>query len=453
MKKIKITIFVALVFMLNSADISAQDSQVNDVITPLGSTVNSWLMEESSSTVREGWDDYFSNSRPNAVQIETYDGYSSTKRFNCHGYAWYMSPKTNVFTNPRWIGYYPLNTDEHIYWDDGSYIEVTSETYPGMVSWASGDHSAITTSTPGKWKSKWNEYPLFLHDWDDTMYGTSDLKYYAPLSFSIPDYVLCYGNNTTLSSPDYVNCTYSWTYNTALLDYVSGQGTKNFTVTPKYSSSAGLAWVKLTLTIGAPVNKPRSIIKYIAVNAPHPDDLSLGLYTTGGSPVSFMCPDTYYHIYLTNNGGCSLSNYSWTIPAEWSYMYQSGNMVSVYTNSSPGGRVEVDATTCCGTNTTVFIGYLYDGYCGSMYSIILSPNPTSGETILSFEPISEDTEFDINEEWDLEIYNNNQTLKEKKTKLKGNEYRLNTSGWKEGVYIVRALYKGEILTGKLVVQR
>jgi hypothetical protein len=84
---------------------------------------------------------------------------------------------------------------------------------------------------------------------------------------------------------------------------------------------------------------------------------------------------------------------------------------------------------------------------------VFTPNPATGETTLSIESATEETQFDINEEWDLEIYNNNQTLKEKKTKLKGNEYRFNTSNWKEGVYMVRVTYKDEILTGKLVVKR
>jgi hypothetical protein len=81
------------------------------------------------------------------------------------------------------------------------------------------------------------------------------------------------------------------------------------------------------------------------------------------------------------------------------------------------------------------------------------PNPATGETVLIIETTPDKTEFDETAEWDLEIYNNNQTLKEKKTKLKGNEYHLNTSGWKDGVYMLRVNYKNEILTGKLVVRR
>ncbi|MBW6533667.1 MAG: T9SS type A sorting domain-containing protein [Mariniphaga sp.] len=85
-------------------------------------------------------------------------------------------------------------------------------------------------------------------------------------------------------------------------------------------------------------------------------------------------------------------------------------------------------------------------------SIILSPNPSTGETIVSIESnVEGDTE--INTEWGLEIFDQNQILKEKKTRIKGKKYKINTSGWKEGVYMVRVNYKGEVLTGKLVVKR
>ncbi len=91
----------------------------------------------------------------------------------------------------------------------------------------------------------------------------------------------------------------------------------------------------------------------------------------------------------------------------------------------------------------------------------ISPNPTSGETTISIEtapgektglePASASSTFD-DEEWDMEIYTNAQTLKTKKTNLKGNSTSINTSGWKEGVYMVRINYNGEMLTGKLVVK-
>ena len=87
------------------------------------------------------------------------------------------------------------------------------------------------------------------------------------------------------------------------------------------------------------------------------------------------------------------------------------------------------------------------------YYLAFSPNPTTGETTLSIGSTSKEGAFDEAAGWDLEIYNASQLLKEKKTSLRGQSTRIHTAGWKEGVYLVRVKYKGEMLTGKLVVKR
>ena len=87
-------------------------------------------------------------------------------------------------------------------------------------------------------------------------------------------------------------------------------------------------------------------------------------------------------------------------------------------------------------------------------SLSISPNPSTGETTLTIESDTQESEsMLVIDDWDLEVYDQSQQLKAKKSKLKGKEYKLNTSGWKEGVYIVRVIYKDEVLTGKLVVKR
>jgi len=85
--------------------------------------------------------------------------------------------------------------------------------------------------------------------------------------------------------------------------------------------------------------------------------------------------------------------------------------------------------------------------------MVIAPNPTGGETTLSIESTSEEKTVDENTEWELEVYSPNQALKEKRTKLKGNSTTIQTQSWKEGVYVVRVKYKGEILTGKLIVKK
>ena len=50
------------------------------------------------------------------------------------------------------------------------------------------------------------------------------------------------------------------------------------------------------------------------------------------------------------------------------------------------------------------------------------------------------------------MYDQQFGLKEKKTKLKGKDAKLNTSGWKDGVYIVNVIVDGQKISEKLVVK-
>ena len=153
-----------------------------DVYTPLGNPVEAWITEEDSPASRAYYDNEYRSVYDSTAVAEfytTYDGFSSTRRFNCHGFAWYMASAEGSYLNdPRWIGLYNAG-DEEIYMTDGSYKEVDSETYPGKVSWANGDHSAITTFRPGFYISKWGYGPLVEHYWDYSPYGNNpELKFY-----------------------------------------------------------------------------------------------------------------------------------------------------------------------------------------------------------------------------------------------------------------------------------
>lgn len=236
------------------------------------------------------------------------------------------------------------------------------------------------------------------------------------------------------------------------LDQVGGNTSSTYVVNASTTSVSYSSWVRATIK-NSQDQTCMVWTKDVGVNGPMSEEISLNLCNSSGTPVPYMCPDTYYHIYINNDGGCSLSDYSWSIPAGWDSMYQYDNMISVYTNSYPGGMIEVYATTCCQPNTKVIIDYLASGYCGGYYSMSFMPNPTSSETTVLIEPTSEDINFDENEEWELEVYNQSQVLKEKKTKLKGKETKIQTAGWKEGIYFIRVKYKDEYIEGKLVVKK
>ena len=142
MKKI---FYLFILHIVISFSIKGQcDIRMNDIYTPNGSPVVTFLMCESSIEKRKSLDQYYAQRYPNAVQIKTYDLCSSTRKFNCHGYAW-LRVEQNI---DRWIGTGwsdDVVDPEKIYISDSSYTEASQETYPGKVFWASGDHTAITT--------------------------------------------------------------------------------------------------------------------------------------------------------------------------------------------------------------------------------------------------------------------------------------------------------------------
>ena len=176
MNKLVIKILTSIIFSytLNAYYIlNAQDIRMYDIYTPNDSPVTTWLMVEQNLGTRQAFDALFALNYPNAIQIKTYDNCSSTRKFNCHGHAWL---KTEGGPD-RWIGY-SVTTEEDIYMSDGSYTQVPAETYPGKVSWGSGDHSAVTTAQSGVFISKWNEWPLMQHASNYSPFGSSNLKYF-----------------------------------------------------------------------------------------------------------------------------------------------------------------------------------------------------------------------------------------------------------------------------------
>lgn len=157
---------------------------------------------------------------------------------------------------------------------------------------------------------------------------------------------------------------------------------------------------------------------------------------------------TYYA--QPNNSLMGATDYFWAIsPPNGNVIYDYGWTADIAFYNSGDYQLVVRAfNNQCGWGDYAITGItVYD----SQY-LSFSPNPTTDETTLSIENTSTEATFDEATAWEMEIYDPLQNLKEKKTNLKGKEYKLYTSEWKEGIYIVRVKCKDKILTGKLVVK-
>ena len=162
--------------MSNSVKAQCVDTLMRDIYTPLGNMVATYANCELSLKFRISRDDIYKKTYPNAQQIITYEGASSTARFNCHGYAWIMVEQGI----DRWVthNFQTGKPTSELFITEGSYIKVAQETFPGKVYWEGATHSAITTEDPGWFISKWHFEILCRHRWDYSPYGT-DFDYYV----------------------------------------------------------------------------------------------------------------------------------------------------------------------------------------------------------------------------------------------------------------------------------
>ncbi|TAL69101.1 MAG: T9SS type A sorting domain-containing protein [Bacteroidetes bacterium] len=307
-----------------------------------------------------------------------------------------------------------------------------------------------------------------LRDW----YGAFDVSWANVLStyLGLSQYVntirygqitgpelVCNSNSTfTLQYPP-VGSTITWTASNVTPS--SGTGA---TATFHSTCTLGAASIIIFTISNSCMSIGQTQVSKSYVSAgPIPTDVTLDAYKSTGQHarksggIFLLCPNSTYYLYVNNSGSCSTSQYSWTLPPSLTRNYTYNNMISVNTNSNPGGNILVYAQTCCsdcGSNVRILSDYVgKDSNCG--YSFMnFTPNPATDETLLELKTDNPEN-VSIDDEWIAEIYNQQSLLICKTNTLKDNKYLINTSGWKEGIYYVRVTLNTNTLFGKFVVAR
>lgn len=433
------TLFFLLSFTTAMISSFAQDTR-SDVFTPKGSNVQAWIRTENTNSWRSYYDSYFATA--NRTYVYYFGGsYSSSRRFNCHGYAWHMSEGGN----PRWIGY-TQTSDEDIYMSDGSYVQVCSETYPGKVSWADGDHSALTTSSPGVVLSKWNEYPLMYHNINDNPFGSS-YKYYVSTAINGSLSPLCLGNSRTFSVQNIAGATYTWTYSSNL----SGSSSGNQVTVTANSSAAG--WVQVQIsTPCSPSPATRRVDFTVGVPDTYP---YIGAYEDcheAYAQLSFQvtnpAPDVSYKWgYFGPNDGTP----NWTTT--------NSNYASFFFYETGSFGIVAMPYNTCGESYFAEIG-IYVGPYGSCnylnsFSVSASPNPTSGDLYVTIDKEKSTAKAQpVIEDVQIQLYDLYRTRLVKQWSFKSNQpnYRLNVRDVKKGQYVLQVKKGKQIQVKHIIVQ-
>ncbi|SCQ19818.1 Karilysin [Tannerella forsythia] len=436
MKKISCLLIFYLVI---SFSIKGQcDIRMYDIYTPKGSPVVTFLMCESSIEKRKSLDQYYAQRYPNAVQIKTYDLCSSTRKFNCHGYAW-LRVEQNI---DRWIGTGwsdDVVDPEKIYISDSSYTEVSQETYPGKVFWASGDHTAITTEQQGIFISKWNEWPLMKHAWNYSPFGSNNLKYYQKASpspsISGPSSVCDQATYTVENLPQ--GATVQWSVSNNNVTLTSGQGTHTATFT-KFRNGMEIIHADILF------NNIRIALltKETYFGAPSISNIIGEQRVPTGQYAS-------YRAVISNNAPIP-SSYQWILnPLNGNSLYGNGTESIDIAFYNPGSyQLVCRATNECGVGDYYTMGIgVYD----NLY-LTLSPNPATDVVTLQLTETDEVSGLSVlstdRSAFEIQLWSGMRMLRSFRT----NEptFQISMAGLPAGLYFVRVVKNGQTYTQKLI---
>lgn len=240
----------------------------------------------------------------------------------------------------------------------------------------------------------------------------------------------------------------------------SGQNTTTCTFS---TTASGNSWVKAHLiTDCGNITLPQKNLWIGIPPAPEINSYTPFVWSTSFWPT----PVKVYTVYAedeiifydenTNTFGGLIESFSreWDIDAGSipysAYDYGPGGRMCFF--HQPGTvRVRAKSSNSCGEtewSEPVFVDVI-----AQEYMLSLSPNPASGEVTVELKSGGNNTDLLSNENvWDLDVYDAMQSLKTKVSKIKNKSTVLNTSGWKDGVYVIRAIVGKKLVTGKLVVK-
>ena len=210
-----------------------------------------------------------------------------TRTYNCHGYAWIKHDGGGDY----WL----TTPGDDKFWLDNSYIQTSNTMSQNLRVSYQGDHSAVTTSTPGVCVSKWGPWGRYIHN---TTNVPLDYQPNNPLTY----YERCY-------TPNLQNMTYDGNFGPSVntVNFVSVGFRNVFTNIPSNILSTPISWNPNNGSVGFSANGTNNIN---------------GSFNLGsGQSVTF---------YMNVTGFCGSGTRSPTFVAQSGYrMYSSGNVKDV----------------------------------------------------------------------------------------------------------------------------
>lgn len=443
-------LFIVFLFFISSKLVNSQPSPNKDttIYTPRNSAVNAifFLGDDYTTFEADSLDNLYLADYPGSILIE-----SSSRKYNCHGYAWALI-ENDI---PVWIdGYNDLSP----YWSDSSYINVNNiqnSTKIAFQVWQQPgkiDHSAVPTSDPDTIISKWANGPLMKHHinkspWPATGYT---LIYYklnldnisgsalicGPLNYTIP--YLTPTTFITWTASDMIDIEWFGSGQTASAQpYSSTVYGYNKYVTAHVKTK----YIGLDEGEDIMIDLADRTKQYIHVcNTPSNVQIHV--------PVEPIYGETDAMVWASSDPGDE--TYIWQVIGG-TIVSQNGAELIVNADcpSRRGLTLRVKATNDCGESDYISRNVAVD-CSGGINPLSISPNPADTYATLTIDVKQKNSGKKQEEVYIIKIYNNtNLCILDKK--ITSTEFSINTQSFTEGIYYVHLILDNKKYIRMLIV--
>lgn len=381
------------------------------VYTPNGTQIEMKSNSEHSQSKLNEINSTYINSYPLATFLS-----SASNRYNCHSYAWYMTPGGQGY---YWMNQTKDNGSANLshYWNDGSYI-VATEANAEKIFYYSGDHSAIRSTVAGKYDSKWGQAPLMRHapNYGPATYNMNYRRYYRRIYITGSTLAGLSGTTYTLNNVGNPG-TVTWSCSSNL----QIMSNSNSSAVVK-STANGKGWIRATvdgqLVKEYPVWSGKPVMSYIEGER-------------------FVTVGEYGDYRAVYDGLSSPTGFEWVLtPQRSNSVYANHTTCTIYFREEGFYTLKVRATNANGTGD--YFDTYVEMYNTGIYSYMIYPNPASNVLMVNFDVKSSESGYEMmkinrNASFKIYLYDDNGSMV-RQTTSDGSQIQFDVSNLPNGIY-------------------
>lgn len=449
-----------LIFWLKTVSLICQSPSIDTTIyTPRGIAITAdfFIGVDFTTYEADSVDNDFLADYPNATLIG-----SSSKKYNCHGYAWHRIEggidvwMSGLFDTTFYgYGLFPyFDGIRPSYKEINTLEEATKIGYEISLQAGSFDHSALPSNSLDTVISKWGYGPIMKHHYADCPYWSSgmNLRYFKLL---IPEIIganlICGQEYYSISSDSITSTTQISWFVSSNLRIVSGANSHTVCVEPSSTIVSGDdEYVEaIVSTVYEGLDEGEDVV--VAIDTIRKDGLHVSNEPSNVQihvPVEPIYGEVEAMVWASSDPG--EESYDWQLSGG-TIISETGSEMTLIADcpSRRGITIGVKAINDCAESAWVYRNVEID-CTGGINPLSILPNPADGYVDLTIDQtLSESVQY-YDGKYEISVLDQSGILKFS-TITFDTHFRINTQSFIDGIYYVILKYTGKRFGTQLII--